>query len=124
MSLPLSRTSVWASGSACAAIRSPSLRSSAPRWVALIAGQAPPSNAALAAATARPTSTSVQRGISAWHHGRSLVSLPVVGQFVRLQRSGIHFEHGETLPNTRQRLQERHERTDDDDVFAWLDKRG
>src|ERR1700687_1135508 len=67
MSLPLSRTSISASSFAFGAIRSPSLRSSAPRCVAVSLGQSPSVKALCAARAARSTSAGPARGMSA--HG-------------------------------------------------------
>jgi hypothetical protein len=63
--LPLSRTSISARRFAFCAIRSPSLRSSAPRWVAVISGQGPEVNAACAALMALSASCALPRAISA-----------------------------------------------------------
>jgi hypothetical protein len=72
ISLPLSRTSISARNFECSATRSPRRRSSAPRFEAVSFGQSPEVNALCAAFTARSTSSTAQRGISA--HG-----LPVYG---------------------------------------------
>jgi hypothetical protein len=66
-SFPLSRTSISASAVERSVTRSPSLRSSAPRFDAVSAGHSPEVKARCAARTARSTSSAVPRGMSA--HG-------------------------------------------------------